>query len=111
MGNETDVVFCLQTLRNVVFETSLGNLTAANVSADSPLTGTGRGKAAWPYLVRIAPGGKVSARTRGIKYRSRRPPAIEPPRRSSITIKIKTSAAALTEKLLTRIKVTVKVTV
>ena len=64
MGNETDVVFCLQTLRNVVFETSLGNLTAANVSADSPLTGTGRGKAAWPYLVRIAPGGKVSADAR-----------------------------------------------
>jgi len=64
MGNESDVVFCLQTLRNVVFETSLGNLTAANVSADSPLTGTGRGKAAWPYLVRIAPGGKVCADAR-----------------------------------------------
>ena len=64
MGNGTDVVFCVQTLRNVVFETSLGNLTAANVSADSPLTGTGRGKAAWPYLVRIAPGGKVCADAR-----------------------------------------------
>ena len=64
MGNVIDVVFCVQTLRNVVFETSLGNLTAANVSADSPLTGTGRGKAAWPYLVRIAPGGKVSADAR-----------------------------------------------
>ena len=64
MGNVNDVVFCVQTLRNVVFETSLGDLTAANVSADSPLTGTGRGKAAWPYLVRIAPGGKVCADAR-----------------------------------------------
>ena len=64
MGNGSDVVFCLQTLRNVVFETYLGNLTSANVSTDSPLTGTGRGKAAWPYLVRIAPGGKVSADAR-----------------------------------------------
>ena len=64
MGNVNDVVFCVQTLRNVVFETSIGNLTSANVSADSPLTGTGRGKAAWPYLVRIAPGGKVSADAR-----------------------------------------------
>ena len=110
MGNGTDVVFCLQTLRNVVFETSLGNLTAANVSADSPLTGTGRGKAAWPYLVRIAPGGKVSADARDkVSFASSTGDRAAPALFERITIK--TSATALTEKLLTRIKVTVKVTV
>ena len=94
-----------------MFETSLGDLTAANVSTDSPLTGTGRGKAAWPYLVRIAPGGKVCADARDkVSFASstgdRAAPALFEDNDKKIG-----GGPNLTGSLLTRIKVTVKVTV